>query len=94
MIEQGVYRHFKGGQYDVIGIADCNPLDLGLPTGASAEDFQVVITIPLGGNRRMRVRSIENFTEHVERDIEVDGAIRHYSGPRFVKMYSNQTGPA
>lgn len=89
-IEPGLYRHFKGGQYDVIGVATGNPVDLQsflVVIHSTEQEMALVIYVPLDrSDRRMRFRSVENFTEHVEKD--------DYSGPRFTKIFDNQTGPA
>lgn len=98
-IEQGVYEHFKGGQYDVIGTATSIAIDLYHPSYILSTDanpeIEMVVYVPLNRtDRRMRVRSVENFTEHIVRDIERDGKAIRYEGPRFRKIFGNQKGPA
>lgn len=63
----GRYRHFKGGEYTVFGVATHSE---------SGEAF--VVYCPEYGERRLTVRPLAMWTEHVERD--------GYAGPRFVKI--------
>ena len=56
-IETGVYRHFKGRQYEVIGVA---------PLVDSREWF--VVYRPLYGDRKLVLRPYAEFTGTVHRD--------------------------
>jgi Uncharacterized protein conserved in bacteria len=56
MIKQGIYRHFKGNEYDVIGEA---------VHSETGERF--VLYRPKHGNRALTVRPLAMFTEHVDR---------------------------
>jgi hypothetical protein len=53
----GIYQHFKGGTYGVIGIA------IHSETGE-----ELVVYRPLYGDRRLTARSLSMFLEHIERD--------------------------
>ncbi len=56
-VTPGKYRHFKGGEYEVIGIAkDCET------------EKEVVVYKALYGERQLWVRDKDNFEEIVERD--------------------------
>lgn len=72
-LPQGIYRHFKGNNYDVLGVA------VHSETGE-----QLVVYRPMYGDRKLTVRPLEMFTDHVERG--------KYSGPRFVLVMSNESG--
>jgi hypothetical protein len=55
--EPGVYEHFKGSRYEVVGVArDSETAEL------------VVVYRPLYGERGLWVRPLAMFVEHVERD--------------------------
>lgn len=54
-LQPGKYRHFKGGEYEVIGTATHSE---------SAE--QLVVYRPLYGERGLWVRPLSMFTEPVE----------------------------
>ena len=56
-IKMGKYRHFKGGEYEVIGIAK---------DSETLED--VVVYRALYGDCGVWVRPLHMWTEHVERD--------------------------
>lgn len=56
-IEPGTYRHFKGGEYEVIGVA-CH---------SETEEEHVVYRARYG-ERGLWVRPLALWTEHVERD--------------------------
>ena len=60
-IIQGIYRHFKGQKYQVIGVAI-----------HSEGEADMVVYRPLYGDRKLWVRPLEMFQESVE----VDGIIR------------------
>ena len=55
--EPGVYEHFKGNRYEVIGVAR-----------DSETEERVVVYRPLYGERGLWVRPLAMFVEHVERD--------------------------
>lgn len=57
MLQLGRYRHFKGKEYEVIGIAK-----------DSESMRELVVYRALYGDRGLWVRSLEMFTEIVERD--------------------------
>ncbi len=57
MLQLGRYRHFKGKEYEVIGIAK-----------DSESLRELVVYRALYGERGLWVRSLEMFTEIVERD--------------------------
>lgn len=59
-LKAGLYRHFKGGEYAVYGLA----------THSETEEAMVVYR-PLYGDRALWVRPLSMFTETVERDGEV-----------------------
>lgn len=59
MVKTGVYRHFKGGLYQVICEAPARDKD---------SEEGVVIYYPLYGDCEIGIRSVENFTERVIRD--------------------------
>ena len=56
-IKPGRYRHFKGGEYEVLGLA----------THSETEEPMVVYR-PLYGERRLWVRPAAMWNETVERD--------------------------
>ena len=56
-VRPGRYRHFKGGEYEVIGIAR-----------DSETEQEVVVYRALYGERGLWVRPLRMFTEIVERD--------------------------
>jgi hypothetical protein len=58
-IEPGRYRHYKGNDYEVIGIAR-----------HSETDEELVVYRPLYGERGLWVRPLAMFTETVEVDGE------------------------
>ncbi|MCS5723953.1 DUF1653 domain-containing protein [Herbiconiux sp. CPCC 203407] len=55
--EPGVYEHFKGSRYEVVGVAR-----------DSETEEPVVVYRPLYGERGLWVRPLAMFVEHVERD--------------------------
>jgi len=55
-IQQGIYKHFKGGEYDVIGVA------VHSETGE-----ELVLYRPRYGNRSYTVRPYDMFTDHVQK---------------------------
>lgn len=55
----GIYRHFKGNKYEVIGVAR-----------HSETEEELVVYRPLYGEGRLWVRPLAMFTETVERDGE------------------------
>ena len=54
-MKQGKYRHYKGNDYQVIGIAK-----------HSEDDSELVVYRPLYGEGRLWVRPLEMFVETVE----------------------------
>jgi cyclomaltodextrinase / maltogenic alpha-amylase / neopullulanase len=56
-LRPGRYRHFKGNEYEVIGVAR-----------DSETEQEVVVYRALHGERGLWVRSLAMFTEIVERD--------------------------
>jgi len=56
-LQTGRYRHFKGGEYEVIGIAR-----------HSETEEEVVVYRPLYGDGGLWVRPLAMFTGTVERD--------------------------
>lgn len=56
-IKPGRYRHFKGNEYDVIGVAK-----------DSETQHSMVVYRALYGERGLWVRPLEMFTEVIERD--------------------------
>lgn len=56
-VRPGVYEHFKGGRYEVIGSAE--QVDT---------DERFVVYRPLYGDRSLVLRSVTEFLEHVDRD--------------------------
>ena len=56
-LEPGVYEHFKGNRYEVVGVAR-----------DSETEEPVVVYRPLYGERGLWVRPLAMFVEHVERD--------------------------
>ena len=59
-LKPGRYRHFKGNEYQVIGLA---------PHSESGET--VVVYHPLYGDQALWVRPLAMFTETVDRDDKV-----------------------
>jgi hypothetical protein len=57
MIPSGVYRHYKGGMYDVIGVA----------RHSETKELLVVYRAQYG-EHDLWVRPLSMFTEHVEKD--------------------------
>ncbi|MDY0909936.1 DUF1653 domain-containing protein [Microbacterium sp. CFBP9034] len=55
-IEPGTYRHFKGAEYEVIGVAR-----------HSETEEEHVVYRALSGSRGLWVRPISMWTEHVDR---------------------------
>jgi hypothetical protein len=60
-IKPGIYRHFKGNEYRVLGVAK------------SSEDLEekFVVYYPLyetAGDVKMNIRPLEMFAEEIERD--------------------------
>lgn len=53
-IATGIYRHYKGNQYEVIGVAT-----------HSEDETQLVVYRPLYGNRELWVRPLAMFIENV-----------------------------
>jgi len=53
-IEIGAYRHYKGGEYEVLGVAR-----------HSETDEQLVVYRPLYGERALWVRPLTMFCENV-----------------------------
>lgn len=75
-LEPGIYRHFKGGLYDVIGVA-----------GHSETGERFVVYRPQYGKRRLTIRPLRMFTEIIERG-EYKGprftlVLSNQSGPKF-----------
>ena len=56
----GVYRHFKGNRYEVIGVAR-----------DSETEEEIVVYRPMYGERGLWVRPLANFAETIERDGKV-----------------------
>jgi hypothetical protein len=54
-IEPGIYRHYKGNNYEVIGIAR-----------HSEDESELVVYRPLYGEGKLWVRPLEMFVELVE----------------------------
>ena len=59
LVKPGLYTHYKGGQYEVIGVAT-----------HSETEQSLVVYRPLYGERGLWVRPLEMFCETVERDGE------------------------
>lgn len=59
-IKPGKYRHFKGGEYEVLGLAT-----------HSETDEQLVVYRALYGERGLWVRPLAMFLETVERDGQI-----------------------
>ncbi len=57
MIQSGRYRHFKGGEYEVLGVAQ-----------HSESDEQLVVYRPLYGERGLWVRPLAMFVGEVEHE--------------------------
>ena len=58
-LQPGIYRHFKGNKYEVIGVAR-----------HSETEEELVVYRPLYGDGGLWVRPLAMFTETVERDGE------------------------
>ncbi|WP_372777608.1 DUF1653 domain-containing protein [Litorivivens sp.] len=56
-LKTGRYRHYKGGEYQVLGVAR-----------HSETEEQLVVYRPLYGERGLWVRPLTMFTETIERD--------------------------
>lgn len=56
-IPSGIYRHYKGNNYEVIGVAF-----------HSETEEQLVVYRPLYGERKLWVRPLAMFIEHVNVD--------------------------
>lgn len=56
-IQSGIYRHYKGNDYEVIGVAF-----------HSETEEQLVVYRPLYGERKLWVRPLAMFTEHINVD--------------------------
>jgi hypothetical protein len=54
-VKTGLYRHYKGNTYDVIGVAT-----------HSEDETQLVVYRPTYGERALWVRPLTMFTENVE----------------------------
>ena len=57
MIKLGTYRHYKGNDYQVLGVAK-----------HSEDESQLVVYRPLYGERGLWVRPLDMFIENVEVD--------------------------
>ncbi len=55
MITPGVYQHYKGNNYEVIGVAT-----------HSEDETLLVVYRPLYGDKGLWVRPLSMFTEHVK----------------------------
>ena len=55
--EKGIYRHFKGGKYELLGIAR-----------HSEKDEEMVVYRALYGEGKLWVRPLNMWSEMVERD--------------------------
>lgn len=55
MIEQGIWKHWKGGEYDVIGVA------LNRDSGQ-----EVVVYRPRYGERKLEYKTVEEWTSPVK----------------------------
>jgi hypothetical protein len=67
--EPGVYEHFKGNRYEVVGVAR-----------DSETEEPVVVYRPLYGERGLWVRPLAMFVEHVERDGYIGPRFARVSG--------------
>ncbi len=56
-LKTGRYRHYKGGEYQVLGVAR-----------HSETEEELVVYRPLYGERGLWVRPLAMFTETIERD--------------------------
>lgn len=70
-LEPGRYRHFKGGEYEVQGIAT-----------HSETGEQLVVYTPLYGNGGLWVRPLSMFLETVVRDGEEQPRFSYIGPPR------------
>jgi hypothetical protein len=70
-VKPGVYRHFRGGRYKVLGVAE----DTEIQTHS-------VVYLPIDGEHawKLRTRPLAMFVEQVSRP-EID-----YEGPRFALL--------
>ncbi len=68
-LQTGIYRHFKGGEYQVYGVAT-----------HSEDHSEMVVYRPLYGDGGLWVRPLAMFTETVERGGEEVSRFR-YIGP-------------
>ena len=59
MLEPGIYRHYKGNDYEVIGVAR-----------HSEDESELVVYRTCYGDKSLWVRPLEMFTETVEIDGE------------------------
>jgi hypothetical protein len=57
MLKAGRYQHYKGNDYQVIGVAR-----------HSEDETEWVVYHPLYGDRSLWIRPLSMFTEQVERD--------------------------
>ncbi|MBU2878665.1 DUF1653 domain-containing protein [Aliiglaciecola lipolytica] len=55
MLKAGKYRHYKGNDYEVIGVAK-----------HSEDETELVVYRPLYGERNLWVRPLEMFIEEVD----------------------------
>lgn len=67
-IQPGVYEHFKGNRYRVIG-------EVALDESVTGARIAGVLYVPLYGEGEPTVRTFGNFTEVLDKP--------GYSGPRF-----------
>lgn len=70
-IPLGRYRHFKGNEYEVIGIAK-----------DSETGTEIVVYRALYGERGLWVRSLTMFTEVIERDGKRQPRFQHIADER------------
>jgi len=66
LVQPGTYRHYKGGLYEVIGVAR-----------HSETDEQLVVYRPLYGERGLWVRPLAMFTESVSVEGELLPRFEH-----------------
>jgi hypothetical protein len=72
-VPPGRYRHFRGGEYQVL-----------LTARDTETEEPVVVYSALYGERGHWIRSVADFTAHVDRD--------GYAGPRFVRIGDPEDG--